>query len=133
MAGKVHLLPTAPNLTDETQLYTQRISNATQPEPYKFTIGQLFAFLNDNSAQNVVVNPTPLAYIPSANGNPAANYNQLVIASNGTAWFIDSEGRGKNFNQTAGDIEITDNTKGLIMNNKRGRFTTDGVLKTENK
>lgn len=132
MAGKVHLLPTIPSLTTETELYTQRRSSADTPEPFKFTIGQLFAFLQANNADAVRINPTPLTYIPSNAGNPTVNYNQFVIASNGTAWYIDGQGRGKNFNETSADIVITDPTKGIVMNGQRGRFTNDGILTTEN-
>lgn len=41
---KVHLFPVIPSLTGETQLPTQRRSNAEPPSNYRFTIDTLKAF-----------------------------------------------------------------------------------------
>lgn len=44
---KVHLFGSIPSLTAETQLYTQRRSNAESPANYRFTIAALMQFMQD--------------------------------------------------------------------------------------
>lgn len=50
--GKPHLYPVIPGLSLETQLYTQRRSNAESPLNYRFTMSELLDFLKN---QGVVI------------------------------------------------------------------------------
>lgn len=45
-------------------------------------------------AQYVEINPTPVAYTPTATGNPSANYSEFVTDPLGDLWYIDWEGKG---------------------------------------
>jgi hypothetical protein len=45
-------------------------------------------------SQYVEINPTPVAYTPTATGNPSANYSEFVEAPGGDIWYIDWQGRG---------------------------------------
>lgn len=45
-------------------------------------------------AQYVEINPTPVAYTPTATGNPSANYSEFVTDPGGDLWYIDWEGKG---------------------------------------
>ena len=46
----------------------------------------------------IMINPVPLSYIPAATGN-TQNLNEFVIASDGTKWFIDHDGKATKFTQ----------------------------------
>ena len=45
-------------------------------------------------AQYVEINPTPVAYTPTATGNPSVNYSEFVTDPLGDLWYIDWEGKG---------------------------------------
>lgn len=82
------------------------------------------------------VNHTPLSYIPDPTGNQH-NRNEIVTAVDGTIWFIDKEGRALRFTKTAGDIEITNPQKGLIIASPffakwRTRVNNQGDIFTQN-
>jgi len=82
------------------------------------------------------INPVQLTYIPTISGN-TDNLNKVVTASDGSVWLIDHLGRGLNLNVTAGDIEITNQAKGLVLrsdpsaNPFRVGVLDDGDLTTE--
>ena len=60
------------------------------------------------------IEPNQLNYIPTPAGN-TQNLNKVVTAADGSVWLIDFMGRALNLNVTSGDIEITNQAKGLIL------------------
>jgi hypothetical protein len=64
-------------------------------------------------SQYVEINPTPVAYTPTATGNPSANYSEFVEAPGGDIWYIDWQGRGVLLEAEACDqdwLQISDNS-----------------------
>ena len=49
---------------------------------------------NQRYAQYTEINPTPIAYVPTATGNPSTNYSEFVTDPSGDIWYIDWQGRG---------------------------------------
>ena len=60
------------------------------------------------------IEPNQLNYIPTPSGN-TQNLNKVVTAADGSVWLIDFMGRALNLNVTSGDIEITNQARGLIL------------------
>lgn len=49
---------------------------------------------NQRYAQYTEINPTPIAYVPTATGNPSTNFSEFVTDPSGDIWYIDWQGRG---------------------------------------